>query len=44
MRNDLKPGNSFPDFTLNDHTGTPQSLSGLMDGWPTVLTFNRGNY
>ena len=44
MHNDLKPGNTFPDFSLADQTGTAQSLSSLMDGWPTVLTFNRGHY
>ena len=44
MRDDLKPGNIFPDFTLADQTGAEQSLSGVMNGWPLVLTFNRGNY
>ena len=44
MRDDLRPGNPFPDFSLPDHTGKEVSLSTLMNGWPVVLTFNRGNY
>lgn len=44
MRADLRPGNTFPDIELADHTGAPQKLSALMGGWPTILTFNRGNY
>ena len=44
MRQDLKPGNQFPDFTLPDHNGQEVQLGQLMGGWPTVLTFNRGNY
>ncbi len=44
MREDLKPGNPFPDFRLPNQDGTEVSLSDLMGGWPVVLTFNRGNY
>ncbi len=44
MRDDLRPGNPFPDFSLPDQTGKELSLSALMNGWPVVLTFNRGNY
>ena len=44
MREDLKPGNSFPDFSLPDQAGKDLSLSEAMNGWPVVLTFNRGNY
>ena len=44
MREDLRPGNHFPDFSLPDQTGKEVSLSTLMNGWPVVLTFNRGNY
>ena len=44
MREDLKPGNLFPDFRLPDQDGREVSLSELMGGWPVVLTFNRGNY
>ena len=44
MREDLKPGNPFPDFSLPDQSGKEVSLSESMNGWPMVLTFNRGNY
>ena len=44
MREDLAPGNSFPDFTLLDHGGGEASLGERMGGKPTILTFNRGNY
>ena len=44
MREDLKPGNTFPDFRLPDQTGAEGSLIERMNGWPVVLTFNRGNY
>ena len=44
MREDLKPGNPFPDFTLPDTYGRTVRLSELMDGWPTVLVFERGKY
>jgi peroxiredoxin len=44
MRSDLKVGNRFPDFELPDHTRTPRKLSGLLDGFPAVLTFNRGYF
>ena len=44
MREDLKPGNKFPDFSLPDQEGNVSRLSQLMRGWPTILTFNRGNY
>lgn len=44
MRPDLGPGNAFPDIELADHTGATQKLGALMGGWPTIVTFNRGNY
>ena len=44
MREDLKPGNQFPDFSLASTDGEVVQLSRLMRGWPTVLTFNRGKY
>lgn len=44
MREHLRPGNSFPDFELPDTDNKVMRLSERMDGWPTVLTFNRGNY
>lgn len=44
MRSDLTAGNRFPDFELPDHTRRPRKLSELLDGFPGVLTFNRGYY
>ena len=44
MREDLKPGKPFPDFNLPDQAGKDVSLSEATNGWPVVLTFNRGNY
>ena len=44
MRDDLKPGNGFPDFELPDQDDQPAKLSTLMGGMPTALIFNRGNY
>ena len=44
MRADLQPGNPFPDFTLPDTNDNPVQLSQFMGGWPTILTFNRGNF
>ena len=44
MREDLRPGNTFPDLELPDTDNKVMRLSERMDGWPTVLTFNRGNY
>lgn len=44
MRDDLKPGNAFPDFALPDQDGEMVKLSAFMNGKPLVLTFNRGNY
>lgn len=32
-------GDTAPDFTLPDHTGTKQTLSGLLEGGPVVLFF-----
>ena len=44
MRDDLKPGASFPDFELPNQDGELAKLSDLMGDKPVVLTFNRGNY
>ena len=44
MRPDLQPGSQFPDFSLDDTEGKPVQLGRYMDGWPTIVTFNRGNY
>ena len=42
MRDDLVPGNPFPDLRLPDHTAREFSLSELADGQPLVLNFVRG--
>lgn len=44
VREDLRPGNKFPDFSLPDTSGEVVQLSELMDGWPTMLVFERGKY
>lgn len=44
MKDNLQPGNSFPDFSLPDTKKEIVTLSEFMEGMPTVITFNRGNY
>ncbi len=44
MHQDLKVGNTFPDFELPDQDGKSQKLSKLIRGFPTVLIFSRGYY
>ena len=44
MRDDLQPGKLFPDFSLPDTQKEMVTLSEFMEGMPTVITFNRGNY
>src|SRR5271163_2452805 len=44
MRSDIRPGGSFPDYTLPDHTDTVRTLSGLQGDDPMILTLARGNY
>jgi len=44
LRSDLEPGNRFPDFVLPDTDGSNVVLSQYAGGWPTILTFHRGNY
>ena len=44
MRDDLQPGNPFPDFELPNQDGTLVKLSDLMDGWPTAVVFVRGHF
>jgi peroxiredoxin Q/BCP len=36
---DLREGDTVADFTLPDQTGTPRSLSGLLEAGPIVLFF-----
>ena len=42
MRDDLAPGNVFPDLRLPEHTGEELSLSEIASGQPLVLCFVRG--
>jgi peroxiredoxin len=42
MRDDLVPGNPFPDLRLPDTTGTERALSEIARGQPLVLAFVRG--
>ena len=42
MRNDLVPGNPFPDLHLPDTTGREVALSEIAGGQPLVLAFVRG--
>jgi peroxiredoxin len=44
IREDLIPGNIFPDFERPDQDGIVKTLDELMRGWPTVLVFWRGAY
>jgi len=44
MRENLRPGETFPDFELPNENGTATKLSGLMRGFPTVVVFSRGHY
>jgi hypothetical protein len=38
----LKPGATFPDLDLPDHTGRPRTLSELAGGDPLALLTSRG--
>jgi peroxiredoxin len=42
MRDDLRPGNPFPDLRLPEHTGEELSLSEIARAQPLVLAFVRG--
>jgi peroxiredoxin len=44
MRPDIKPGATFPDYELPDHTGTLWRLSEIQGGEPMILTLARGHY
>src|ERR1700751_577024 len=44
MRSDIRPGGSFPDYELPDHTGTVRRLSELQGRDPLILTLARGHY
>ena len=44
MRSDIRPGGTFPDYALPDHTNTVRKLSELQGDDPMILTLARGNY
>src|ERR1039457_816238 len=44
MRPDIRPGGTFPDYALPDHTGTVRTLSELQGRDPLILTLARGNF
>ena len=44
MRSDIRPGATFPDYELPDHTHTQRQLSFLQGNDPMVLTLHRGIY
>jgi peroxiredoxin len=44
MRSDIRPGGTFPDYELPDHTGTLRRLSDLQGSDPMILLLARGHY
>ena len=44
MRENLRPGETFPDIELPSDDGKLTKLSGLMRGFPTIVVFSRGYY
>lgn len=44
MRDDLRPGNRFPDIELPNQDKEVVRLSSLSRGFPTVVVFSRGYY
>jgi peroxiredoxin len=44
MRTDIKPGGTFPDYELTDHTKTRRKLSGLQGNDPMIVVLARGHY
>ena len=44
MRENLRPGETFPDIELPNEDAKLTKLSSLMGGFPTVVTFSRGYY
>ena len=44
MRENLRPGETFPDIELPNENGRLTKLSGLMNGFPAVVVFSRGYY
>jgi peroxiredoxin len=45
MRADIVPGAAFPDYELDDHTGTPRTLSEIQgERDPMIVVLSRGNF
>ncbi len=44
MRENLLPGEKFPDIELVNENDEPTKLSSLMRGFPTAVVFSRGYY
>jgi peroxiredoxin len=44
MRSDIRPGGTFPDYELPDHTGSICRLSDLQGSDPMILLLARGHY
>ena len=44
MRADVKPGTTFPDYQLPDHTGQPRRLSEIQGGDPMIIVLAREAY
>lgn len=44
MRDDIRPGATFPDYELPDHTDTMRKLSVLQGDDPMVVVLSRGYY
>ena len=44
MRSDIRPGGTFPDYALPDHTGTVRTRRELQGRDPMVLTLARGHF
>ena len=44
MRDNLRPGEEFPDIELPNQDEELTKLSNLMRGLPTVAVFSRGYY
>ena len=44
MRENLRPGEQFPEIELPNQYGELTKLSSLTGGFPTVVVFSRGYY
>jgi len=44
MRDNLRPGEKFPDIELVNQNGELTKISSLMRGFPTAVVFSRGYY